>query len=110
VATHMVAPVHLPHGAIVTRFTAYFYDNSSAENMTATLYRQGMTSSYGVLGQVYSSGSSTSYQSALDTTIGYATVDNINYGYHVSAYCNPWVGSALKIKGAVIQYTISGAD
>lgn len=106
----MVAPVHLPDGAIVTRFTAYYYDNSSSYNMTVTLYRQAMTSSYSQLAEVSTSGYSTLYRNATDTSISNATINNGSYAYHVKAYCNPWHGSNIRLKGARISYTISEAD
>jgi hypothetical protein len=104
----LVAPVHLPHGAEVTRFQVFFYDTSSY-NMRVTLYGHSLTScGYFGLADVYSSGSS-GYYSVTDTSIQYSTIDNTDSTYHVKAYADPWVGYGLMIKGAVITYEISEA-
>jgi hypothetical protein len=104
----LVAAVHLPHGAIVTGFKAYFYDNSAAD-IDATLYGQSMNGAYASMASVSSVGIS-GYGSATTTTINHSTIDNAQYGYCVYAYCSGWTGSSLRIKGAVITYTISEAD
>ena len=100
----MVAPVHLPHDAVVTEFRVYYYDNS-AGNLTVTLYRQGFNTSYYGMASVLSSGTP-GYSSGVDTVINSATVDNTSYSYMVDAYSNAW-DSELRIKAAVIVYTVS---
>ncbi|HIC89333.1 MAG TPA: hypothetical protein EYP04_08005, partial [Anaerolineae bacterium] len=80
----LVAPVHLPQGAVVTRFKVFFYDDSSSD-MTVYLNRQSMLAgSYTIMAQVSSSGIS-GYGSRTDTTIAYATVDNTTSSYLVYA-------------------------
>jgi hypothetical protein len=102
-----VAPVHLPHGAVVTEFKVFF-DDTSSNDMTVYLFRQNMLGGgYTILADVSSTGIS-GYGSQTDTTISPATIDNTAYSYHVHAYSTAW-GSSLKIKGALITYTISEA-
>ncbi len=79
------APLLLPQGATITRFSLSFRDNSSSD-LTANLYRDdsdGMISSMVLLD---SSGNYSSpwYGSKVATTLQYAVIDNANYGYYVS--------------------------
>jgi hypothetical protein len=104
----LVAAVHLPQGATVTRFEAFFYDASSSD-MTVTLYGQYLTGcGFFGLAEVTSSGTA-GYYSLADTSIGWPTINNAANAYHVKAFSSAWDGSYLRIKGAVITYTISEA-
>jgi hypothetical protein len=101
----LVAPVHLPHGAIVTSFKVFFNTNAA---LTVGLQCIPMASgSYYTMASVTSTAGG--YNNATDTTISSATVDNTNYSYHIRAYNTAW-SSSLVIMGAVITYTISEAD
>jgi hypothetical protein len=102
----LVAPVHLPEGAVVTEFEVFFDDTSSSD-MTVDLQLQGMTGGYAALATVSSTGVS-GYGSRTDTSIHNATIRNRSYSYMVDAYSTSW-SSALKIKGALVTYTISEA-
>jgi hypothetical protein len=104
----LVAPLHLPHGASVTRFQVFFYDTSSSD-IHVTLYGQYLTGcGFFPLADLTSSGTA-GYYSLTDTTISSPTIDNTAYTYHVKAYSSAWDGSNLRIKGAVITYTINEA-
>jgi len=104
----LVAPVHLPHKAVVTRFEVFFYDGSS-NDMTVCLKQQNLWGGgYWDLAEVSSSGTS-GYCSRIDEEIDSAVIDNTRYGYCVYAYTSAWDGDNLRIKGAVITYTISEA-
>jgi hypothetical protein len=101
----LVAPVHLPHGAVVTELKVFFNDTSTS-NMTVYLARLNLSSGgYVFMAAVDSSGIS-GYGSKTDTTISYATIDNTAYGYHIHAWSDSW-DSNLKIMGALVVYTIS---
>jgi hypothetical protein len=102
----LVAPVHLPHGATVTSFKAFFRDDSAGD-LSVTLWRQFMASSYSILASVDSSGTP-GYDNRTDTTISGAVIDNTTSSVHVTAYSCAW-DSDLRIKGALITYTISEA-
>ena len=102
----LVAPVHLPQGAVVTEFKVFF-DDTSASDMSVLLYLQGMAGGYALMAEVASSGAS-GYYSQTDTTISSATIDNTIYSYLIDAYSTAW-DSNLRIKGALVTYTISEA-
>ncbi len=76
-----VAPVYLPHGAIVDDFTAIIYDGSSTLSGSAHLIRTraGVNQE---LSAVTSSGSLGLY-SITDNSIAYEKVDNSYYSYYV---------------------------
>lgn len=91
----------------MTQFKVFFND-TSANDMSVTLYYQSLSScSYTSLASVSSSGA-TGYYSRTDSTISSATIDNTSRSYHVYAYSSLWA-STLKIKGALITYTIDEA-
>lgn len=103
----LVAPVHLPQGAVMTAFKVFFNDTSSGD-MTVYLARQFMTGGgYEFMAQVSSTGI-TGYDSVTTTSITHPTIDNTTTSYHVYAYSTAW-DSNLRIKGALITYTISQA-
>jgi hypothetical protein len=104
----MMAPVHLPQDATVTRFQVFFYDTSTRD-LSVELSRQNLAGcGFHELADINSSGTS-GYYSLTETTILNAVIDNTRYSYHVDAWGNPWDGSALMVKGAVITYEISEA-
>ena len=103
----MTAPVQLPQGAVVTGFTVFFNDTSAAD-MTVTLYRLWYTGAYASLAIVTSSGTG-GYSNGADTTISNATIDNTQGGYFVNAFCTNW-SSSIKIMGALITYTVNQPD
>ena len=104
----MAAPVHLPHGAVVTALKVFFYDNSTS-NLDASLARIPLASgAYYHMADVGSSGIS-EWGNKTDTTISYATVDNSQNSYHIRVYCSSWAGSALRIMGAVVTYSLNEA-
>ena len=101
------ASVHLPHGAEVTAFKVFFYDNS-ANDVSVTLQRLNLDGgSYSSLAGVSSSGVS-EYGSQIDDSISYSTIDNTAYSYHVYGYWGTG-DSNVKVRGALITYTIDEA-
>jgi len=103
----LVAPVHLPQGAVVTEFKVFFYDNSGGD-MSVYLQKQSMQGGgYAHMAQVSSAGV-LEYDSRTDISISSATIDNTTYSYLVYAYSAAW-DSNLKIKGALVTYTIDEA-
>lgn len=76
-----VAPVQLPHGAIVTNFTVYWYDAGIAD-ISCYLTSYNSTITYRDLAIAPSTGAP-GLGSSFDDTINYATVDNANYAYMV---------------------------
>jgi hypothetical protein len=105
----LVASVHLPHGAVVTGFTVYFYDNTTGD-LTMRLMRINLSAhNYSELARIQSSGTP-GHSSATDTTISFATIDNSVGAYHVSVYSADWDGINLAIIGAVVRYTVAEAE
>jgi hypothetical protein len=100
----MVAPVHLPNGAVVTEFRVYYYDNSPGD-LYVVLYGQTFSSGYFQLALVTSSGTP-GYSNGVDTTIDSATIDNTSYSYMVDAASTAW-DSNLRIKAVVIKYSVN---
>ncbi len=100
----MVAPVHLPNGAVVTEFKAYYYDNS-ASDLSITLERQFFTAGYSAQASVTTSGTP-GYSSATTTRITNPTIDNTSTSYLVYAYSTGWDPN-LRVKAAVITYTVN---
>jgi hypothetical protein len=102
---HLTAPVNLPQGAEVTEFKVFFFDDSSS-NLQFKLKRNYMVSgNYQNLAEIISSGMP-EYDSKIDTSIDYKTIDNTRYSYCVSAYCDNWDDVNLQIMGALITYTL----
>ena len=101
----LVAPVHLPQGAVVTEFKVFFYDNS-ASDMTVFLDGEGVSGGYFAMAQVSSTGIS-GYGNKTTTSISGNPINNTVFSYLVYAYCSAWDGGNLRIKGALITYTIS---
>jgi hypothetical protein len=100
----LVAPVHLPNGAVVTEFRVYYYDNSSAD-LNVWLQLQRFSAGYGPMGEVVTAGTP-GYGSGTDTTIENATIDNTSNSYLIYAYSDAW-SSNLMIKAAVVVYSVS---
>ena len=99
------APVHLPHGALVTSVTAYFNDSSAAD-LSVSLLRQPIAGSgYQNLSLLDSSGIS-GLGNKTDSTINSASINNLTRSYLVYVFSTSW-GSSLRIMGVVITYTVS---
>jgi len=103
----LTAPVNLPDGATVTRFTVYFNDTSSLD-MPVWLLRNLFDSGYSTMATVTSSGTS-GYYNLSDATIAFPTIDNSSYGYAIYISTSNW-SSTLMIMGAVITYTLDEAQ
>lgn len=105
----LVAPVNLPDGAIVTSFKAYFYDRSS-DDMDVYFKAQDLDAcSYIELAHVQSNKNTGHYSLESDIVATNSVIDNQHYAYHLLAESNDW-SSSLKIKGAVIGYTIDEVE
>jgi hypothetical protein len=77
-----LAPVHLPHGAVVTKMTFYYYDESADEGGFANLVRFDLTNAddYPYMTTLASAGS-LGWGAVFSTTIDIPIVDNAQYGY-----------------------------
>lgn len=97
------APVHLPHGAVITRLQATVIDNSAAEDVSVLLMRSdaellGLATSGGTPGEV----------TLVDSSITSATVANDNFAYSVLVIWEDDAGTPTIHVGRIrIDYTIS---
>ncbi len=100
-----LAPVQLPQGATVTKFTFYWSNPSNSVQGSATLYRTDLMG-----GEVEMATASTTTSgdptSSADDTISYAAVDNTQYGYYIKLLLRQEDG-AVALYGITIEYTVS---
>lgn len=117
VATNgIVAPVHLPHGAIMVNMTVYLEDFSAAQDLQAVFYRKTILSNFfpDNIGVVSSSGSSGLLPYTTPVNFLSNVVDNTLYTYYINIYTTPfpsaWSSSALGLRAVVIEYTLAAAQ
>ena len=100
--------VNLPHGAIVTGVTTYYYDN---DNTGAWLQVQLVRDSLSVANQVAmtDSGALSSgtpqYSSSTDSSVDYSTIDNDTYNYHLQAVLSS-SNNNCTFRSVKINYTV----
>lgn len=83
-------PVSLPHGAVITQFSIWAYDNDASHDMWATIAKMGQDDSYvQQVGYVSSGGAVAGNRSFVDTTIVDPAVDLQNYAYWVEISMPP---------------------
>lgn len=101
------APVYLPDGAVVNKFTFYYYDGTASYYTGAYLTRTMLSGQIGNdMATVYSSGSA-GYGYGSDTTIVNPTIDNQNYAYFVDIFIPGGNGTNLRVTGLRIDYGYS---
>jgi len=104
----LVAPVHLPQGARVTRLTVYAYDGSGSD-MSVWLARLSMaTGGYAIVADINTAGAP-GYASWTNTAIALPIIDNTTFAYHIYAYSSAWDGGNLRIMGARVTYELDEA-
>lgn len=104
------APIHLPHGSIVTNIQVLYVDNS-ASNMS--IYFNRRSNSTGSLSIINSANTSTNLSSNQTLSLSGTNIDNNTYNYSLRVYSTGWpTGSSptMLIKGVRITYTISETD
>lgn len=111
--SNLYAPVHLPHGAVVTEMKVVFFDYQDPTNLTVYLMRIDENSGISTnMAQIASSGYSSARQTLSDNTITDPVVDNTTYLYSIRATTEPdnWGGFGIKVHRVQITYTISQAN
>jgi hypothetical protein len=104
----LVAPVHLPDGAIVTSMTAYYEDLDNPEDITVRLARDTIgNTGYFFMAEVQSSGSGGD-GSGTDSTIAFSQVNNQLGSLSVTAQNT--AGSTRWLYNVLITYTVAAAD
>lgn len=105
----LIAPVHLPDAATVTRVTFKCYDATGGAELYMQLRRSPHFSQSGAnLATAQSSGSGGNYTQTA-SSISNATIDVDNYEYFVLAtpMNGEWSGNGdLAINGVIIEYTV----
>jgi len=102
-----IANISLPHGAIVSKFVLYYYDNSHDVDFTAHLWRSphagGMDEPMASSNSWYEDG----FGNLSDTSIDYAEIDLQNYGYFVRVnFTSPYTeGQNLRLAGVRVDYS-----
>lgn len=101
----LVAPVHLPHGAVVTRVSVVYTNNSPTVHLNINLRRSADVSSIASLSNLNNSNTF-----ATTTTIFNGAIDNSNAAYVLEAYPTngSWPNVSLVLRRVIIEYTISG--
>jgi len=98
-------PVNVPHGAIITKLVAYFYDGDSMRNMIVNLYQDDyINGNRTLMAQAVSFGSA-GYIYATDPSIDYATVDLSSYAYSLQVHFPLGILMAGTFRGARVDYS-----
>ena len=104
VVQYFRAPVHLPHGAVVTKLTLYGYRLAAGDLITLTLDRNdrvGNAVALATLSADWTGG----YGSKYDDTIEYATIDNENYDYSLTTTISPDTSADdVRLTGVLIDW------
>jgi hypothetical protein len=94
----------LPHGANITKFVVYYYDNDATNNLAAYLGK-GAFDTWGgmVIGSASSSGNEATYRYAEDTTISSPLIDNQSYSFWVEVSMPP--SSNVRLVAVRVDYS-----
>ena len=96
------AQVQLPHGAMITNFTAFVYFGSSYD-LHVMLYRNNFNDTYDRMAYICSGGSG--FVTLNDDSIDYAAIDNTLHSYLVYViFTNPTISADLRLYRVVIEY------
>jgi len=107
------APVNLPHGSVVTQLVTFWYDES-VHDATLSLRVRPLTNAcaasvFSDMGSVLTTWNSPARQSRADTTISYATIDNVNCTYFLELtlppVSDPLILYDIVLIGTRIDYT-----
>ena len=83
--SHLVTPVYLPQGALIKKLVAFAFDNTTLSNITVYLYRDVQNSNTGQTMAGFATSNSPDVQKLMDDTVGYSTINNGQYSYHIQA-------------------------
>jgi hypothetical protein len=106
----LVAPIHLPHGSVITSFIVYYYDNHVSENLDVRFFKSDGVNIASLIAQTISSGmpgNSLMLQVAISEI-----VNNSSDFYYIVAGSSTgtWTANTLRINRVQINYTIAGTD
>jgi hypothetical protein len=109
----LVAPISLPNGAVITKFTARFEDDDAGGDITISLNGATQTGALLSIASVVSTGASMGLQSVDATAISEDdnVVDAFGTGYYIRAFSSSWPGdSSLRIWSVTVEYTVDAPD
>ncbi len=104
----LIAPVYLPHGAVVTSFKVYYYDFSATTDLRFELLNHLQGSSGGfIMASVISAGAP-GESNGIDNTISANNINNQFYDYsiEVSSTVGPWPTN-MAVRSILITYTLT---
>jgi len=102
------APVHLPHGAVVTNLKVQIFDNSAAVAATVELYR--ISAGSATLMVACSAINSPTTQIINNNSITYSVIDNSAYSYGLRIIGDQSGGTNLRFYHVKITYTVTKAN
>lgn len=103
----LVAPVQLPHGAKITKFQVFFFDNSYVSDILISFKYLVLSKSNDYTIAEVDTSDATGYESRVATCN--QIVDNSRNSYSLRAYNDSWDGNKYRIMGAVITYELNEA-
>jgi len=102
-----VAPLHLPDGAVITKMSVRYIDNS-ASDFSVSINRSDMfggAPSTTTVGSISTSGTSLNWQTGVVSSFTNATIDNSQYAYYV--LLTGMASSQHILGGVIIEYTVT---
>lgn len=112
----LIVNANLPHGALITGFTAHLYDNDPGNDLDAYIFQQFFSTGYTQIGNTVTSTSASTTTQALTAIVSPARQVNNNTS-SIVIFVGPASGSTwtagssnLLIRGVTITYTISEAE
>jgi len=106
----LTASLRLPHGATITQFLVYMFDNSSPKNLSAQLLEVNPITRTAVVRGIGSTGTASPNAQTIDlTALPLVTVDNANRLYRVVVFTQggaTWDAN-LGVIGVKVEYRVS---
>jgi hypothetical protein len=101
-----VAQVTLPHGAIVTKFVAYYFDNITEKDLEVNLIRKSFSDiEMNYMAEVVSISANPSVTYWYDDSIQFTTVDNQSNSYFATVWLPSGTISTMCLIGVRVDYT-----
>ena len=112
----LVAPLHLPHGAVIKRVNVYYHDYSNSDTLQFIIRQVPHNDFTGaavqtLLGKSFDSAPSPAPPNSVSANVN-IPVDNLTYAYLLRVRAKSifsWPGDRTGIRGATIVYEYSGS-
>jgi hypothetical protein len=108
----LVAPIQLPNGATITKFTARFEDNAVSD-LLISLKGASSNGSLLAIADLSTMGAVGGIRSLSTTEIvkENSVTDTINTGYYIRAFSPAWPGdSSMRIWSVTVEYTVTAPN